>query len=146
LSQQRFAKLHYTALAERYSGEKWISIGCNLPVISAEYFCMRQFILTILIISNIGAGFEVASDYDDTWAQIDILTVVDGLQSSLADSGSVPADEAICDHCCHAAAHFTGAITSCLVLPYIRSSSDAIFTGTPYQFYGRSPPTPPPNV
>ncbi len=107
---------------------------------------MRQLILTILIISNLGVGLEIVTDFDDAWAKASVSSSVDGLQSSLSDSGEQTAQDVDCDHCCHAAAHFAGTIASCLVTPYVRAASDAIFYGTSYQFTGRSPPTPPPNV
>ena len=116
---------------------------------------MRQFILTILIISNIGVGLETATDIDDAWAKIDVFTdvsaIIDGWQSSLADDGDEPVQnrdwqDSDCDHCCHSGAHFAGVIVSCLTTPYMRSSADGILAGAPYQFTGRSPPTPPPNA
>ena len=107
---------------------------------------MRRLILTILIISNIGAGFEIATDLDDAWAEIDVFTVIDGAQSGLVAGDSESADKAGCDHCCHAGAHFAGIVISSLTMPYVRSSSDLVFSCRPYHFAGRSPPTPPPNV
>ncbi|KAA3663439.1 MAG: hypothetical protein DWQ04_10630 [Chloroflexi bacterium] len=129
-----------------YKGRKLGTRTCILAWISAGSMNMRQFILTILIISNIGAGIEVASDLDDAWMEIDIFTATDGLQSTLISGGDEPTEEADCDHCCHAGAHFAGVIFSPLTMPFVRSSSDTVFAHRPYFFPGRSPPTPPPNV
>jgi hypothetical protein len=66
--------------------------------------------------------------------------------SSLADEGDSPDENVTCDHCCHGAAHFTGVVFSCQNFPYMRASSDAVFSATHYQLVSRAPPTPPPNA
>ena len=107
---------------------------------------MQQLLLTIFIISNIGAGFEVATDYDDVWAESAILSGADVLQPDLLDVDDELAEEGACDHCCHSEAHFAGAIFSCLTLPYVRAASGTVIFGMLHQSAGQSPPTPPPNA
>lgn len=107
---------------------------------------MKKFLLAILIISNIGAGFEVATDYEETWVGFGSLTSATDIQSGLVDEGDELDELTNCDHCCHGAAHFVGIIGSCFILPYVRASSGAVDSVTPYQLSGRSPPTPPPNA
>lgn len=107
---------------------------------------MSKLLLAILIIGNISAGFEVATDYDETRGGLGSLTSATDIQSGLADEGDEPDELTNCDHCCHGAAHLVGIIGSCLILPYVRASSGVVNSVTPYQLSGRSPPTPPPNA
>jgi len=107
---------------------------------------MRQFILTILVISNIGAGFEIATDFDDARVEIGAVVLADGPQAGIAGHNDESAVEADCDHCCHSASHFAGAVVSCQTLPHMRASTGANLPDVLYQFVGRSPPTPPPNA
>ncbi len=107
---------------------------------------MQKFLLTIFIISNISAGLEVATDYEDIWAEFGIAASASLAQSDLTADGDEPEDEIACDHCCHGEAHFAGAIVSCLTLSYVRASSGDVIFDMLRQSAGQSPPTPPPNI
>ncbi len=107
---------------------------------------MHRLLLTILIISNASAGIEVATDYEDAWAGSGGPTIAADHPSGLTDGGDNSDEEAACDHCCHGAAHFAGAVASSITLPYIRAASAIIVADTPYYFTSLSPPTPPPNA
>ncbi len=107
---------------------------------------MQKFILTIIVISNVCVGFEVASDYEDAWAEFGGLMTVTDLPSDLTDGGDIPDGETECDHCCHGVAHFAGAVGDNVTVPFMGTSSAIPLSDTVSYFIGRSPPTPPPNA
>jgi hypothetical protein len=108
---------------------------------------MRRLILTVLVISNIGAGIEIAADYDDVWAEVGIsFANADQLHSGHFDDGDGLDKDADCDHCCHSSAHFSGAVFSLPTLPFMHNSSGVALSYTSHSYAGASPPTPPPNA
>jgi hypothetical protein len=107
---------------------------------------MEKFILTILVVSNIGLGFEVAVDYEDAWSEYRGLTTTAELQPDLSDGDLVPDLETDCDHCCHSVAHFAGLIISNLAVPFLRASCPIPSSDAANYLANRSPPTPPPNA
>jgi hypothetical protein len=107
---------------------------------------MLKLILTILIISNISAGIEIATDLEDVWAEFGGAMIATDLQLGFADGGNSSHEEEACDHCCHGVAHFSGVVVSCITLPYISTSLAIHITDTLYYFTSLSPPTPPPNA
>jgi hypothetical protein len=108
---------------------------------------MRRLILTVLVISNIGAGIEIAADYEDTWAEAGIFFAnADHLQSSHLDGGDGADKDGDCNHCCHGSAHFSGAAFSLPTLPFMHDSSGVALSYTSHSYAGASPPTPPPNA
>jgi hypothetical protein len=104
---------------------------------------MRSFILTLLIVSNTVGGIEVASDFNDVWADSVASTFTDELPSDSANSTSNPQEAGDCDHC---GAHFTGFVAVIQPLTFYRSIVRIPFSDIHYQFAGHAPPTPPPNV
>ena len=107
---------------------------------------MQKFILTIIAVSNLGLGFEVAIDYEDTWLEYGGLATTAELYSDLSDRGNVPNAETDCDHCCHGVAHLTGVIISNVTVPYVQTSCPIPLSDMAIYFANRSPPTPPPNA
>lgn len=107
---------------------------------------MRSLILTILILSNIVGGIEVASDINDVWADIGVLTAADTSHSETANGGNDPIEASDCDHCCHGGAHFAGFACAVIDVSYSRASFGISFRDNPYQLASGAPPTPPPNA
>ena len=107
---------------------------------------MQQFILAIIVISNVSVGFEVATDYEDAWAEFARLTTISDLQSGFAGGSDGHGEDTDCDHCCHGVAHFTGIVIDNFAVPFVRASSAIPLSDKANYFTSRSPPTPPPNV
>jgi hypothetical protein len=107
---------------------------------------MQKLILTMIVISNICVGFEVAIDYEDAWAEFGSLVTASNFHAGIVDGDNDSGEDADCDHCCHGAAHFTGAVATNFVVPFQRASSAIPLSDKAGNFASRSPPTPPPNA
>lgn len=101
---------------------------------------MQRIIASILMVTFLVAGFEIA---------IDLEEALEGESVSLSTNHQLGEDDnsgesSDCDHCCHASAHYAGALLACSVIAQITHSIIVELPSSAYQFPAAAPPIPPP--
>lgn len=100
---------------------------------------MRRLLVSVLLITLLVGGFEVATDYHEALASAPIGLDADHSPLSHEASGT-------CDHCCHAGAHFTGVVIECGSSATPAAQLFASIVTRPVLIAGKSPPTHPPKA
>ena len=105
---------------------------------------MRRLVLQLVLVCLVAANFEVVTDFDDFlsgWPDSPELTQV--ADSGIPDGAGAATS---CDHCCHGAAHFTGAVAE---VRAFHLGTNARYDASGRQVLRNStapPPLPPPIV
>ena len=103
---------------------------------------MRRIILSVCMLAFLVSGIEIAADIEEAM-ETGLTTVQFDL--GLGEQGD-ESDMEICDHCCHANSHFSGAVSTCLIVVQAVSSTRLGMLFSSYNFPRPVPPTPPPIV